>query len=1190
MTIADLYVKPVDRPINGVIKAEQMSEAIIWQELSEYVVTRELNDRLRRFLTTYTSVIDNSGDPNSTGKMGVWISGFFGSGKSHFLKVLGYLLGNREVHDPHAGSQHRPVEMFQSKLTDPMLYADLKRAADQPTEVILFNIDSRKDNSDKDSLLGVFLRVFNEKQGLCGEYPHIAHLERYLRKKGKMAAFETAFAKHTGSTWNKEREAYAFLRDEVIASLVESLGMSKESAAKWIDKDGEDYGLSIKSFAELVQSYLQERGPKQRLVFLVDEVGQFIGNNSPLMLNLQTITEELGIHCQGRAWIIVTSQQDIDAVLGEVTAVKANDFSKIQGRFQTRLSLSSSHADEVIQLRLLDKTESATTELKKVYEAKAITLKNQLRFDAGGPTLPFWHDANDFARCYPFPRYQFELVQKIFEAIRRVGATGLHLARGERSMLDAFQSALVFNRKEEVGVLVPLADFYPCIENFLDNSVSRTITQAADKLDPFAIKILRTLFLIRYNDQVVKATVDNLVTLCIDRIDADRIALKRQIEDALGILERENLIQRNGNLYQFLTNEEQDVKREISHVDISVSEDVQLVGEIFFKDILGDYAKHKYKVNKADYGFNRICDGQVVGRADNELTIEILSPVGDDYTAATPSFCVKRSNDDLGKILIRLKDNPGLGREVRTYLQTKKYVANKSDAAASVTLQRILKDQATNNGQRRTLIAKMLEDSAISGGIFIKGAQRDIIAAELKAVIAQSADYLIENLYTKLTYITKATPNIQEEIKQTILSADNANIRAILQQPDGNPQAIDDLRNYLSLAFKKGKVQLADLIDRYHRSPYGWQEWEIVLLVSRLARVGDFRFMKGTATVECADILDDVLKTARWRDLALVERRATGRADLDAIRDLGKELFSKIGPQDEDQLAEFFRQNVKSWQQQLHDFRTRSEAGGYPGKTDIDHAATVVNSLLIETDNFAFFTAIKKSKDDLRNLAAEELHDLIDFFTTKRTLWDRLLRGLDAIAPNRDLLILDSAAANALTELDAIRANKRPYSKLHRIDGLLTTVTSANETLIIQRRTAANAVIEAQIERLTTELKNVAATESQCSDALAGLQRLKIQISTETSIPRISMLSGEHLDQAISFALTRLQAIVSAKNAKSGTPTITTSPAKDPERIRAGTVGVKSILESEEDIEQYLSVLRGVLREAIIKSGRVRVL
>ena len=720
-----------------------------------------------------------------------------------------------------------------------------------------------------------------------------------------------------------------------------------------------------------------------------------------------------------------------------------------------------------------------------------------------------------------------------------------------------------------------------------------TITQAADKLDEFAVTILRTLFLIRYNDQVVKATADNLVTLCIDRIDADRIALKKKIEEALATLERENLVQRNGSLYQFLTNEEQDVKREIAHVDISTAEEVALVGDILFKDLLGDNAKHRYKANKTDYAFSRICDGQVIGRADNELTIEVLSPVGDEYQNATgPSYCVKRSNDDLGKILIRLKDIPALGKEVRTYLQTRKYIANKSDAAAAISLQRILKDQAGSNTERRKLISKLVEESALAGGIYIKGAQRDIFAPDLKQLIGQAADYLILNLYTKLTYISQPTPNIQEEIKQTILSADNTNIRVILQQAEGNPQAVTDLRAYLQLAFTKGKVQLGDLIERYKRNPYGWLDWETVLLVARLARVGDFRFMHGTAAVELPDSLDCLLKAARWRDLSLIERRATVRADLDAARDLGKELFSKIGPQDEDQLADFLRQQLDGWQRQLLDFRTRADAGGYPGKADIYHALEVVGSVLAEKENFAFFAALKKAKDDLRSLAAEEMHDLIDFFTTKRDIWDRLRRGLDSVAPNRDLLALDGTACAALTELDGIRSHLRPYGQLHRIDPLLVTVATVNDALVAQRRSAAIAAIDAQVERLLMQLKATGGSDAQCNEALAGLQRLTAQISGETSIPRITMLAGEHLDQAVGFALNRLHAILNAKANKSGVPpsAVPPAPVKEPMQVRAGVISIKPYLESEDDIEQYLGVLRGMLRDALTKSGRVRVL
>src|SRR5207253_2296568 len=138
-----------------------------------------------------------------------------------------------------------------------------------------------------------------------------------------------------------------------------------------------------------------------------------------------------------------------------------------------------------------------------------------------------------------FVPYQFQLLQKIFEAIRKAGATGLHLARGERSMLDAFQSAAKAVSINEVGVLVPLYDFYPSIESFLDTSVKKTIDQAETNpsLEPFDIHLLQVLFLIRYVEEM-KGNLDNLVTLCLDEIDADRLALKQKIEDSLARLEK----------------------------------------------------------------------------------------------------------------------------------------------------------------------------------------------------------------------------------------------------------------------------------------------------------------------------------------------------------------------------------------------------------------------------------------------------------------------------------------------------------------------------------------------------------------------------------------------------------------------------------------------------------------------------
>lgn len=668
MKIKELFVKPINRPINGVIKAEQRDDESVWQELDEYVATKQVSEYLRRFFDAYLATADHPNDPAVVARMGVWVSGFFGSGKSHFIKILSYLLSNLQARHAEDGQTKRAVEFFASKVKDPMLMGDIRRAVSGNTDVILFNIDSKADaKTDRDAILQVFLRVFNEMQGLSGDAPHVAQMERHLISKGVFEQFKQAFEASHGSPWEAERDAVDFLRDDVIAGLSQALGMTEESAGKWFDNARESYKINIESFAGLVNDYLQTKGPNHRVVFLVDEVGQFIGQNTQLMLNLQTITEQLGTQCKGRAWVIVTSQEDIDATLGEANQSRTNDFSKIQGRFHTRLSLSSSNTDEVIAHRLLEKTPEAKARLEAVWADKGDIINNQLSFADHAVAFKRYQSAEDFSVHYPFAPYQFQLLQKVFESIRKVGATGRHLAKGERSMLDAFQTAAVRNGERDTDALVPLYDFYPSIESFLDSTVKRAIDQASDNpaLEDWDTKLLRALFLIRYAD-AVKGTIDNLATLCLDRIDADKLALKRQIEASLNRLERQNLVSRNGDLWFFLTNEERDVSQEIKSVEVSSAELGRLVAEIVFDEILGGQNKVRHRDTKSDYDFNRLLDGAPFKQASHDLSFEVLSPVGSDYELMSDAKCIGRSAEGAGRAICRMANDARVDVELRT--------------------------------------------------------------------------------------------------------------------------------------------------------------------------------------------------------------------------------------------------------------------------------------------------------------------------------------------------------------------------------------------------------------------------------------------------------------------------------------------------------------------------------------------
>ena len=213
MQIRELFVKKVDRPINGVIKADQRDS--IWQELDEYVVTKQITEYLRRFFDAYLAGFDRPNDPVIASHMGVWVSGFFGSGKSHFIKILSYLLENIQAIDPELSTKKPALSFFDdAKVTDPMLRADIQRVAQYTADVILFNIDAKADSStNRDVILQVFLRVFNEKLGFSGDAPHIANMERHLVKEGGYDVFKKVFKDNNGDSWESQRDAVGFLNN-----------------------------------------------------------------------------------------------------------------------------------------------------------------------------------------------------------------------------------------------------------------------------------------------------------------------------------------------------------------------------------------------------------------------------------------------------------------------------------------------------------------------------------------------------------------------------------------------------------------------------------------------------------------------------------------------------------------------------------------------------------------------------------------------------------------------------------------------------------------------------------------------------------------------------------------------------------------------------------------------------------------
>jgi hypothetical protein len=1185
MPIHDIFSKNIARPINGVVKAEQQDDDIVWQELEEYVVTRELDQHFRKLFQAYLTAIDNATDPNVTNRMAVWVSGFFGSGKSHFVKILSYLLENREVKDPNTGTSKKAIEFFTDKIKDSMLLGDFKRVAQDSTDVILFNIDSRADASEgRAAILLVFWRVFNELQGLCSQHPHIAELERHLIQKGKYEIFCDSFKQASGGdAWADQRDSYHFHHDEIIKALNESLGMSQQAAEKWLDKAEDETSLTVEGFAKRVREYLDSKGPKNRLIFLVDEMGQFIGKDTHLMLNLQTVVEDLGRLCNGRAWVIVTSQEDIDAVLGDIKGAKANDFSKIQGRFYTRLSLSSSDVAEVIRARLLEKVDIAEHKLEALFASKGDILKNQLSFTSDSATQKNYVDGKDFAATYPFAPYHFPLVQKIFESIRKAGATGLHLARGERSMLDAFQSAAQKVSDKEIGVLVPLYEFFPCIESFLDTAVKLSIDQAKDNTGlhhPFDIQLLQALFLIRYVESI-KPNVENLVTLCIDQVDADRITLKRNIEAALQRLERENLINRSGDLYFFLTNEEREVSREIKNVDISVAEETKLLGDIIFDDILKGKTKHKYADFRRDYPLNRICDEHLFGgNGSEDLSIEFITPFHDQYSMYGEPKCILHSAEREGRLLIKLPDSKDMETELRTFLQTDKFIKLKSDAAASDTQKKILSDRAAENRQRKDRLLFLLDDLIQKADYYALGQALEVKAAKCMAAVDEGLNYMVQNVFRKFSYLQQLHDEPIKELKAILFADDLGREQLKLEFAQGETTAVREIRTHVELKIASNyPVLLNELVNHFARRPYGWPEWEIVLLVAKIFTSGLIHLMIDGSKTSAKDAYGTLSKASQWKNVKIVRRKTPDAAALQKAKDLGKDLFGTIGSEGADKLCKFLRQELTGWKNGLEKHKTLADTGNYPGKKEIDTCLACTSLLLAISDTFEFIKSFNDKKADLL-YAAEDLNDLTGFYTNQIETWVTLRKAIAEYKPNKAALAKDINAAKALARLEEILAAPIPYGMLHEVSGLVTFVKTVNDKLVQDARDKAIFAIDKKIAQLGKLLDDTSASAELRNKALYGLQDPKKRIQNDVSIPNIAYTTGE-VEEIYDAAVELIE------NAKD--PIHPKPPTKEVTTIRPASLSSKTYLETEEDVNEFVSAIKNKLIKAVQDNKRVRI-
>lgn len=1061
MIIKDLFKKEIDRSIQGVVTIGNEDEEQKWQELEEYVCTDEITKSFRTFFRRYRESISVP-----TEKMGVWITGFFGSGKSHFLKILGYLLENDVVAGVHA------VDYFDEKIKDQLVLADIKQCAKANNKVVLFNIDSKAKSDSKNksqAIMDIMLRAFNESIGYCGSSPWVADLERTLDSEKSLEAFITKFEELSGRTWIQTRTKALLNRDYIVKALVEVCGMTSESAKQFIDDQTKNFTNTTEDFAKIVNEYCRQN--KVRVVFLMDEVGQFIGTNGELMLNLQTCVEDLGKYCRGQAWVVVTSQQELKAMI-ESTKAKQNDFSKIQGRFDTRLLLSGANADEVIKKRILEKKESARTPLMSLYEANASKLSNLILFEQK-PTWSGYKDANEFQEVYPFVSYQFELLQKVFESIRESGMSeGRHLSQNERSLLSAFQESAKKNAASEVGILVPFDSFYQTIEQFIDYDIKTVFSNAERRgsLDSFAIRVLQVLFMIKHVKEM-PATINRLATMMVESINEDKAALKVKIYEALKILEEETLIQKNGEEYDFLTNAEQDVNKQINGIGHNEGEVQRNILEIVYDKVL-DSNKLRYE-NRYDFALNRFVDQESKGSfSQDNITIKIFTDFSDLHDPASFAAESARTN----AVVVDMT----AGSYIDELIKANKIATFKrnNSATMSVALTEIMSKKSAEYSERLKRAEDIIRQVLRAAPIYLNGTKLDIKEKDAKDRLTDALRAMVKQDYYKLDLVSyfysdqKAISEVLDDGGQNFFATeitDEANYPAY-------KEIIEKIKNDKSLG---RRITVKGLVEHFSKKPYGWRELDVLGMVANLWKKNVLQIVIHEVVVDDKN-RSFKMDFARKNGLDTMILRIQEKIDdaiLYKVKRIMQDAYDENIPLDETKLKEgvisFFESKCKF----LSDLKTKygPEYAGVGVATEIYRD---FDAILRSSDTLTIFNEVISREDSLKD-KAEQLEQLESFYRAGSNQQKNYKDAIEIAEWYRNNYMFNdlSALSDVITLINDILSMKMPFSKMTELASLVFEAREVKTKILEDKCNVAKKRLEEDRTSINKELREVLNTD-----------------------------------------------------------------------------------------------------------------
>ncbi len=1205
MKLKDLYSKPINRAVNPAVSATKFDPETERIEIQEYVFTDEIINGLFR-------IFDAIKNNKPYDHVGIWIDGYYGSGKSHFLKYLDYCItpATRERAVSRLLEAVKAIDPLDEKHNLSFDYDELfsianwlKRAT---IDTCIFNLETSYDNSTdkKKAFLHVFWNEFNGKRGFNKFNITLAqNLEKPLAEKGVFEAFKERIAEE-GGDWNDPGMAADLIDNELdwVLDIAKELAptLSVDSIRERIIK--RDTNMSIDRFGMELASYLKDKGDDYRLILLADEVSQFINKERDRYLNLQEIITKLSEACDNKVWVACTAQQDLSEIMDDCHIAEEKDKEgKIKGRFEVKVSLKGTQPEVITQKRILDKKEEVKPELAALYNKYKAGFDLQFKLPT---SYSSYESQDDFVDYYPFVPYQFKLIMQVFNSFLNLGYVAKEVKGNERSIIKVIHSTAKTNADAELGKFISFDELYNNMfeeglqargQKAVDNALRMARTYQTDRPERtrLAVRVANVLFMIcniSQTDQLVfPATLDNVTSLLINDMETPRLNIKNEVEKVIEFLCDNNIIRReqgkNGapETYAFYSEEEMKVAQLIQSQVVDNNTQAEQLKEIFNRYITALRNKEQFKTRSFSVGLT------IKQRTflSNNPDVQVEFVMDADYESAE-QLALQNSNVNRMVYYVgpQYRDNKRLYNAFYWYCQANRYMATPVTSEDNKKTRDEFEKRANElyNGLIRKEFEKILDTCPIISGLSV------IDEAELGQKRGNdryrvAMDKHLSSIYTKANLVDyPSMPRTTEQLKKAILRnvnpGDYEGMNAVLTDAE------HEVEIYLNKQF--AEVNVSDVLAKFAKAPYGWDNICTLYIINELVRRHnrDYSYANNpnveTATVAARIVSESnkfTLRQAKVISPQVIQNFTNAWKEIFGISAVptstdSTQLFRACRDIESDRSLAKFIKGYKDIEQQI---------AGYQFCQPIREAIDLFESWLNERDPLKFFNLVIAAKDEAKVLI-DKCKEVVLFTHDHLVTYKKLIQFQDDNQYNFPFVPMEMQGA--VSNFCKLKNDPWPmyglrdYIKLQR--QLLGILDGVRDELREKIKAAYNEMFD-YLDQVV-EMRHAPKSIISDRDTIIHVKTTPTNILVLQNNINTDTFYQEQIDKIMSYEPPLL-----TDDGGNGKSTLPVTPDK---RIRKASLQTKTKLPitNAEDIERYLEGLRQQLEKLLVDQDGVMII